>query len=194
MRITQASFNMKGGKSYLANLMILLKRTRIAISKSSIIKSTKTIFILVFAFILAGCAVEPPPSPQMSELQIREIQTRQYENANYNDVMRATIASLQDQKFIITNVNENLGLVTASRDIDDRGWLLQGYQTTKRIEANAFIQKKGKVVEIRINLVQKGLGDQGGVLWTRPLYDAEVYQKIFSKIDKSLFIEKEKVY
>jgi len=33
----------------------------------------------------------------------------------------------------------------------------------------------------------------GGIKWTKPIYDPEAYQKIFSKIDKALFIEKEKI-
>ncbi len=194
---------MKISKFYLTNLMLLLKEKRNATgSFGFIIKSTKAIFILVFALMLASCSsIEPPPPPQMSELQIREIQTRQYENADYNEAMRATIASLQDQGFTITNANESLGLITAYKDLKavdtwTEFWVgAQGsYQTIKRIEANATVRKMGKNTEIRISLVSKGMTNTGGVLWTSPIYDAEAYQKIFSKIDKSLFIEKEKVY
>jgi hypothetical protein len=55
----------------------------------------------------------------MSELQIRQIQTREYENVKFEDAMKAVIASLQDQEFIITNASEKLGLVTAYKDIEE---------------------------------------------------------------------------
>lgn len=156
--------------------------------------------ILVFSLILAGCVTPPPKPPEMTELQIREIQTRQYEGANFNEAMKAVVASLQDQEFIVTNANENLGLVTAYKDIEEtdewtRFWVgAQGsYQTIRRIEVNATVRQEGKIIKIRINLVAKGMTNTGGVIWTRPIYDLEAYQKIFSKIDKSLFIEKEKI-
>lgn len=164
--------------------------------------------IFVFLLILTGCVSPPPKPPEMSELQIREIQTRQYENANYTEVLRAVVASLQDQEFIITNANENLGLVTAYKDLEEkdvwtefwvgpRGTYWVGprsiYQTIRRIEANATVRQEGKIIKIRVNLIAKGMTNAGGVLWTKPIYDAEAYQRIFSKIDKAIFIEKEKI-
>jgi len=158
------------------------------------------LLILILALLLSGCVTPPPKPPDMSELQIREIQTRQYENANFEEAMKAVIASLQDQEFIISNASEKLGLVTAYKDLEEvdewtRFWVgAQGsYQTVRRIEANATVRGEGKFVKIRINLLAKGLSNTGGVLWSRPIYDAEAYQKIFSKIDKALFIEKEKI-
>ena len=136
----------------------------------------------------------------MSELQIRQIQTREYENVKFEDAMKAVIASLQDQEFIITNASEKLGLVTAYKDIEEvdawtKFWVgPQGsYQTIRRIEANVTVREEGKFVRIRINLLAKGILNTGGTLWLRPIYDPEAYQKIFFKIDKSLFIEKEKI-
>ncbi|MEM2906700.1 MAG: hypothetical protein QW739_01300, partial [Candidatus Odinarchaeota archaeon] len=120
--------------------------------------------------------------------------------ANYLEALKAVVASLQDQEFIITNANENLGLVTAYKDIEERDewtrfWVgAQGsYQTVRRIEANATIRQEGKIIKIRVNLIAKGMTNTGGVLWTRPIYDAEAYQKICSKIDEALLIEKEKI-
>ncbi|MGB9935197.1 hypothetical protein [Thermodesulfovibrio yellowstonii] len=164
--------------------------------------SFKKISILLMLILLLtfGCVTPPPKPPDMSELQIREIQTRQYEQANYLEALKAVVASLQDQEFIITNANENLGLVTAYKDIEERDewtrfWVgAQGsYQTVRRVEANATIRQEGKIIKIRVNLIAKGMTNTGGVLWTRPIYDAEAYQRIFSKIDKAIFIEKEKI-
>ncbi|MCS7215494.1 MAG: hypothetical protein RMI30_00380 [Thermodesulfovibrio sp.] len=158
------------------------------------------IFICFTVFILVSCVTPPPKPPDMSELQIREIQTRQYENANYIEAIKAVVASLQDQEFIITSANESLGLVTAYKDIEEKDQWTEfwvgpkgSYQTIRRIEANATIRHESKVIKIRINLIAKGITNTGGVVWTRPIYDSEAYQRIFSKIDKAIFIEKEKI-
>lgn len=163
--------------------------------------SFKKIPIFLILLLTFGCVTPPPMPSDMSELQIREIQTRQYEQANYLEALKAVVASLQDQEFIITNANENLGLVTAYKDLEEADlwtafWLgSKGgtYQTIRRIEANATIRQEGKIIKIRVNLIAKGMTNAGGVLWTRPIYDAEAYQRIFSKIDKAIFIEKEKI-
>lgn len=162
-------------------------------------QSFKLYLSLLTILLLVSC-VTPPPRVELSELQIRVIQTRQYENVNYTEALRAVVASLQDQEFVITNVSENLGLVTAYKDIEEvdkwtQFWVgPQGvYQTIKRIEANVTVRQESKIVKIRVNLIAKGISNAGGVLWTRPIYDAEAYQKIFSKVDKALFIEKEKI-
>jgi len=159
--------------------------------------------ILIFALLLSGCENISPKPPELSELQIREIQTRHYENVSYEEAIKAVIASLQDQEFIITNVNEKLGLVTAYKDIEaidiweQFGYSLSGgkgtYQTTKRTEANVTVRKESNFIKIRVTLVEKGITLHGGIKWTKPIYDPEAYQKIFSKIDKALFIEKEKI-
>lgn len=90
--------------------------------------------------------------------------------------------------------------MTAYKDLEEvdewtRFWIGShgSYQTIRRVEANVTVRQEGKIIKIRLNLTAKGMSNTGGVLWTRPIYDAEAYQRIFSKIDKALFLEKEKI-
>lgn len=159
-------------------------------------------FLLFFCILsfLSSCVPEPPPVREMSMLQIREIQTREYENVKYNEVIKAVIFSLQDEGFTITQASSELGLVTAIKDIEEvdkwtQFWVgAQGsYQTIRRLEANVTVKELGKKIKVRISLVAKGISNTGGVLWSRPIQDAESYQKLFFHIDKALFLEKEKI-
>jgi hypothetical protein len=165
------------------------------------------LFVAVVVFLITGCATgpEPPPLPEMTQLQIRQIQTKEYDGIEEKAVIKALIAALQDEGFIISAANPELGLVTAAMEIrdEDKGtkswvefWYGPGigtYRTTKRLEASATVQKQGAAVRVRINIVAKALTNAGGVVWSQPVYDAKVYQDIFSKVDKAVFLEKEKV-
>lgn len=152
-----------------------------------------------------GCinTPKPPPVPNLTQLQIREIQTRQYTGIDTIGVMKAVIAALQDDGFIVNNADEKLGLISASVEsyaLDEatkntiefwRGVGSGNYQTTKRIEASVTVHKHGDVVKVRINLLAKSITNTGGLLWSQPVYNAKVYQRLFAKVDKALYLEKQ---
>ncbi len=128
---------------------------------------------------------------QAKLLQINNnIQMKRYESTDFIEFMQTIIALLQDQGFTIKNANENLGLITAYKDlmcVDE--WMKHRvgfesvYQTVKRIEANIIIiRSENGSIEIRISLVAKGINNRNGILWIRPIYDAALYKKIFSRI------------
>ncbi len=167
----------------------------------------KHLFLSLIVIITTGCAAtpKPPPIPELTQLQLRQIQTREYEHNDLNAATKAVIAAFQDEGFIITTASPELGLVTAvmeSYEVDKSTkrtvefWYGSGmgtYQTTKRYESSTTIEKFGKGIRIRINIVEKALSNTGGNIWSQPVYDAKIYQNVFSKIDKALFIEKEKI-
>lgn len=161
----------------------------------------------LISFILVGCVSTPtpPPVPEMTQLQIRQLQTREYSSTEYITVMKAVISAFQDEGFIITNANSELGLITSGMEIfeEDKAtkqwiefWYGSGmgtYQTTKRFEASATVRQHGDVIRVRINVVAKAISNTGGIIWSQPVYDSKVYQGLFSKIDKAVYLEKEKI-
>ena len=66
--------------------------------------------IILVAGVLEGCATTPKPPPrlQMTQLEIRQLQTREYHSTNVKVVMKAVVAALQDDGFIISNANIEL--------------------------------------------------------------------------------------
>lgn len=172
---------------------------------SKVFKTT-TYTLIVFLF---GCATSsaPPPGPEMTQLEVRQLQTREYETIEEKMVIKAVIAALQDEGFIISAANNELGLITAAMEVGDvdkgtKGWSefwygpgMGTYQTTKRFEASATVQKgeSASKMRVRINIVAKALTNAGGIVWSQPVTDSKVYQNIFSKVDKSVFLAKGKL-
>ena len=109
---------------------------------------------------------------------------------------------LQDEGFIVKNANLELGLLTATKEVDveNKGeafwasfWL--GSQATWKknsiIEASANISEFGTQTRVRINFQRKILDNKGAVLKIEQVEDEKFYQNFFSKVDKGIFIQKE---
>lgn len=161
--------------------------------------SSKQLFVLLLATLtlLAGCASGPPRLKQMSQVEVRQLQSREFAKVTELDAQKAVIAALQDEGYIIATVDKDLGLVSASKEVTDidRGTRLffgsnMTYQTAIRYESSTSIRTVGDKVKIRINIVAKAVTNSGGMNWSQPVQDPKTYQSIFSKIDKSLFIGK----
>lgn len=156
---------------------------------------------------LGGCAKTPtpPPLPQLTQLPVREMQIREYSGTSEPQVMKAVIAAFMDQGFMITSTDQALGLISAAKEVHSVDQATKGfaefnlgpgagtYQTTLRSEASSVVVMHGKAVRVRISIVQKSVSNAGGNIWSQPLYDSQGYQAIFTKVDKSIFWEKEKL-
>ncbi|UCG79508.1 MAG: hypothetical protein JSV21_07285 [Nitrospirota bacterium] len=139
----------------------------------------------------------------MTQLEVRQLQSREYSGADEKTVLKAVIAALQDEGFIISAADPGLGLVTAAMEVRDedklsKAWSkmaygMGSYQTTRRFEASATVQTLERSVRVRINIIVKALANTGGILWSQPVYEADVYQNIFAKVNKSVFLAKEKL-
>jgi hypothetical protein len=70
--------------------------------------------------ILSGCATtsQGPHAGAMSTLQLREIQTRRFDNEEKAAVMKALLDALQDDHFVIRSSNSDLGIAYAEKQLD----------------------------------------------------------------------------
>ncbi len=131
------------------------------------------------------------------------MQTREYGQTDVLSAMKAVIAAFQDQGYVISTAEIELGLVTAAleffeEDTDTKSFneFMYGpgqgtYQTTKRLVASATVSKREGSVRVRINIIAKAITNTGGIIWSQPVYDVEKYQSIFAIMDKALFLQKE---
>jgi hypothetical protein len=155
------------------------------------------VFLILFIF---GCATTGPPPK--TQLQIREFQTRSYETNDVKMVMKAMLNVLQDDGFIAKNANVDLGLITATKEIDleSKGeafflTLLAGrdarWKKNSIIECSSNISELGKLTRVRINFQMKVMNNKGEVVDVKQIEDPTFYEEFFSKVDKGIFIEKE---
>lgn len=161
--------------------------------------------LLLSVGLLGGC-VTAPPKPPRSILQIRELQTREFEIDDKAIVMRAVLNTLQDDGFIVRNAVVELGLLTASRDKDlapTSPWsgFIQSaladpnsrWAKTQSTEANATVSQYGRRIRVRITFQDKVIDNIGGTLSVNEIEDPLFYQSFFARIEHSIFLQKERV-
>ena len=161
--------------------------------------------VMALVVFLSGCAITPtpPPQPAVAPLQLRAMQTRTYEKVNTSVAMKAVIAALQDEGYVLANADSELGFIYGAKEnynVDkdtkamaefNMGSGSGTYQTTIRLEASATVRKHKDGVKVRINIVEKSVSNSGGNIWSQPVHRAQIYQDIFSKVDKAVFLEKQ---
>ena len=161
----------------------------------------KQIFIIciLISFFITNCASSP--KTEKTQLQIRAIQTRTYEISDSKLVLKAMLNVLQDDGFIVKTAVPELGLLTATKEIDIErmsesmpayffGGANARWKKNSIIEATCNISHFGDTCKVRVNFAQKILDNLGGIIKIRPIYDQKFYQTFFSKVDKSIFIQR----
>jgi hypothetical protein len=151
----------------------------------------------------AGCVYEPP-KPPLTQLQLRQLQSRSYENRDPITSMRAVINALLDEGFIIKNADKDLGFVQATKDVNiagggqvfaDFGGMFGNTQTRWRnssvIDCSGTLTTVGQATNVRLIFQKKVLDNFGVPMNINLIEEPGFYQNIFSKIDKSLFLERE---
>ena len=124
----------------------------------------------IVLLIYAGCASTSQQvlGTQESQVQIRSIQSRSFDTADKNLMMRNVISSLQDLEFVIDAADELLGTVSATK----------------------FIQNNALVVSVSV----KAKGDTQMVVrlnaqyGTKTVEDPKAYQDFFTVLEKSIFL------
>ncbi len=163
----------------------------------------KICIILLLCCAIFGCATTSTTSPK-TQLQIREFQTRTYGTNDSKMVMKAMLNVLQDDGFIVKSANVELGLLSATKEVDVEkkgeafvAALFMGAQARWKknsiIESSANVSEFGKECRVRVNFQVKVFDNRGGVLEVRQIEDQNYYQQFFSKVDKGIFIQKEKL-
>lgn len=161
------------------------------------------ILSLMVSILVFGCATTGV-TPQKTQLQIREFQTRTYETNDTKMVMKAMLNVLQDDGFIVKTAVTDLGLLSAEKSIDvesksESFWakFWSGpqaiYKKASIIECTGNISEFGKQTRVRINFQAKLLDNRGGIVEVKQIEDEKYYQDFFSKVDKGIFIQKEKL-
>jgi len=157
-------------------------------------------FVLIL--LISGCATTG--TLPRTQLQIREFQTRSYETNDVKMVMKALLNVLQDEGFIVKHASVDLGLLNATKEVDveNKGEavlliLLVGasaqWKKNSIIECTGNVSEFGNQIRVRVNFQVKVLDNKGNVMKVGQTEDSKYYQDFFSKVDKGVFIQKEKL-
>lgn len=131
------------------------------------------ILIIGVLLTLVGCQTlsEQATGGGGTQLQLRQIQTKKFDDITKNQALRASIATLQDLEFVVDKADFVLGLVTATK------------LTFGVIKMTVIVRNKSSGVTIRANARQG----------KNPITDPLVFQNFFTALDKSIFLVKNKV-
>jgi len=143
--------------------------------------NARTLGVLVMLLLLAGCAA-PTASVTAggNQAELRQMQTREYQQLDRRSAMRSVIATLQDLGFVIDRAEYELGLMTATR-YEERTGPRAGQHivrvtvtVTERAEQRLTVRANARYGETAIE-------------------DPEAYQDFFAALDKSLFLTANRV-
>ena len=150
----------------------------------------------------------------MSQLEVRELQTYTFDTPDTKLVMKAMFNALQDDGYVVKNAVVELGLLTATKETDLapgrsdpatgpvvglRGAILFGNPdgpAYRKIEVREFtgnISELGEQTRVRVSFQRKVFDNRGRVVVVQPIEDVTFYRDFFSRVDKSVYLQKERL-
>lgn len=181
----------------------------------------KCALLLFIVILLSACTIvsndnEGLQRPPQTQLEIREYQTRQFDTNNVKLIMKAVVNVLQDDGFIVKNAVVDLGIISATKEVNLEEEKSSGsfwgsflgalanssrnqsssrdeklYNKIKIVEANVNISEYGKSCKVRASFQAKILDNKGNPTDVRTVDDMKFYQDFFSKVDKGVFLQKQ---
>ncbi|OJW48503.1 MAG: hypothetical protein BGO67_04530 [Alphaproteobacteria bacterium 41-28] len=163
----------------------------------------KKLTSLGLACLLVACT-PTIKQPLKTQLEVREFQTRTFDTPKTDEVLTAVVEAFQDQGFMVKNVVPQVGLVSASREVDVENEGQAAFQVffmgqnavwskNALIEATANVKTQGGKTKVRANFQEKVTNNRGGTDSVNTIEDPKFYQDFFDKVGKSIFIEKQKI-
>lgn len=141
----------------------------------------------------------------LTQLEKRNFQTRTYKTLNQNTILKSILNVLQDEGYIVYNVNSLLGFAYAVKDFDttdpnidiskefglSKSRLNYNGVKVATLESSVNVTQYGETIRVRINFKRKLLNEYGNAQFIDDVSDAEFYDEFYSKLDKAIALHKE---
>ncbi len=158
---------------------------------------------LLTAVVLTGCCPHGFDQP-LTQLEVREIQTKDFDTDNTKLVMKSMMNVLQDEGYIIKNAVVDLGLLSAEKTINVENLglaillALSGGENARwdkqqTLEASANVSEFGSKTRVRMNFQKKTLDNFGRPSNVSTIRDPLFYQTFFEKVSKGIFIQEQQI-
>jgi hypothetical protein len=169
----------------------------------------RSLLLLLAAALTAGCAARV--KPVQTQLEVRQYQTYTFDTSDSKLVMKGLFNVLQDDGYVVRNAVIELGLITATKEIDlapgrtgqpvfAMGSValgrVQEVPIPQKIEVRDFtgnVTEFGAQTRVRVSFQLKVLDGRGAVVEVMPITDAVFYQDFFSRLDKSVYLQRERL-
>lgn len=130
---------------------------------------------VMLGLTIAGCATtgsSPDVTGDGSQLEIRQMQTREYDTLDKAMTLRSVIATLQDLSFVIDKADADLGTVSATRH--DKYVMRMTVTVRKKDGGRIAVRANARIDENAVD-------------------DPKTYQDFFVALDKAMFLTLQKV-
>lgn len=129
--------------------------------------------LVLILFALSGCAASTAAiTAGGSQVELRQIQTREYETLDKRGTLRSVVATLQDLGFVIDKADYDLATISATK--------LQEYEIRMTVTVR---ERAGDRLAVRANARFN----------EKPIEDPRSYQDFFTTLDKAMFLTLHKV-
>tara|TARA_Y100000588_G_C14214426_1_gene908156 strand:+ start:1047 stop:1589 length:543 start_codon:yes stop_codon:yes gene_type:complete len=162
--------------------------------------------------LLLGCASQESQMPiknLMSTMEVRSLQTKEYQTSDHVLVYKGLINALLDRGFTLkssdadsgvviahyistqTNENEIIKKAFATYFSAGLAWVFgdNNFEDTLTVDISANVTELSGVSTVRINAVGKRMNSEGEIVETQMVTDKNYYNDIFQQIEKAIFIE-----
>jgi phosphatidate phosphatase APP1 len=161
----------------------------------------RTVLAVAFLVLLAACGGRRTPETQM---QIRQFQTREFENVDVRTTMKTMMDVLQDEGFIVKQGSLDLGLLSAEKQVDVQNnaeaffaVFFAGanarYKKNSVVECSVNVSDFGSSARVRANFQMRLVNNKGELMEVQPIHDEAFYRDFFAKVDKAIFLAKERL-
>ena len=129
--------------------------------------------VALMVLMVAGCAAQTAAiTAGSSQVELRQMQTRDYETLDKRGTLRSVVATLQDLGFVIDKADYELATISATK--------LQNYEIRMTITVR---EREGDRLAVRANARFN----------EKPIEDPQSYQDFFTALDKAMFLTLHKV-
>lgn len=126
------------------------------------------VLLVATMLVVAGCAAPKGViTASGSQVELRQIQTREYETLDKRGALRSVVATLQDLGFVIDKADYDLATVSATK--------LQSYEIRMTVTVR---ERDGERLAVRANARFN----------EDPITDPNAYQDFFTTLDKAMFL------
>jgi hypothetical protein len=147
----------------------------------------KLLISLGILFFITGCSnvktLKITPENNIinkeSALQIRDIQTRTFDNTTKEDLLNAIVDTLLDDGYFVTMIDSKTGVISAKNSKNNPE--LNLVSVVKELKNNTFL------VRFSINAIDTSIALKSYIL----IEDDIIYRYLFDKLRKSLFLDEE---
>lgn len=176
------------------------------------------LLVLFLCLGIIGCASIPKGflKPNEASLETRQLQIRQYETADEEQILTSVAGVLQDLGFNLDNSETKLGFVAASKKADatnggqmagaffldmlcalggSHGNAMANCDQNQMVKASVItkpsLDGKNTVVRVTFQRIVWNMNNQISKVET--VKDPEIYQKFYDSLSKAIFLEAQKI-